>query len=195
MYNRRSGKGRIVTCASLFLGFSLLVTACSGGGEEPSDSSTGSDTASSSDSQKGQGNDSGAVDTDEVVAEIGGSDGVSVAVHSVVRDEGGFVTVNATLQNDGEDVFDPVRLRSDEVSIKSQSDISGVSLVDKEGKKRYMVLRDTDGQCLCTTDIPLIQSGDSRPIFAQFPAPPSSVTEVEFQIPTMTPATVELSEG
>ncbi|WP_257573799.1 hypothetical protein [Streptomyces sp. JJ66] len=105
------------------------------------------------------------------------------------------MTIEATLHNDGSKPYDPVRLRSQETSIKSKSDISGATLVDQQGKKRYLVLRDTDGQCLCTTSISLTAPGDTRPLFAQFPAPPSSVVEVEFQLPTMTAVALELTEG
>ncbi|WP_236073003.1 hypothetical protein [Streptomyces tardus] len=135
------------------------------------------------------------MDTDKLLGELKGPNGVVVSVHSALRDEGGFVTIQATLNNKSDEAFDPVRLKSQEASIKSKSDISGATLVDTQGKKRYMILRDTDGQCLCTTDIPLTKAGDSRPIFAQFPAPPKEVKKVQFQLPTMSPVGLELSEG
>ena len=54
-------------------------------------------------------------------------------------------------------------------------------------------LRDTDGLCLCTTGLSGIKPNESRPVFAQFPAPPKDVKEVDFQIPTMPSVSIELS--
>lgn len=172
----------------------LVLVACGGGGDD----SDSEDSKKSSDgkSQRSEGGDQAEdVDTGKVVGELKGPNGVVVSVHSAVRDPGGFVTIQATLENKGKESFDPVRLKSQEEAIKSKSDISGATLIDKKGKKRYMILRDTDGQCLCTTSLPLTKPGDTRPIFAQFPAPPKDSKLVEFQLPTMSPVTLELSEG
>ncbi|MCZ7433406.1 hypothetical protein O7609_17475 [Streptomyces sp. WMMC1477] len=182
-------------------GCSAVALACTlaacGGGEESAEEGRKDQPSDARKSEGTQGPDgkSKEVDTASVIGELRGPNGVLVQVHSAVRDPGGFVTVEATLKNEGSKAFDPVRLRSLENSIKSKSDISGATLVDKDAKKRYLVLRDTDGQCLCTTSISLTGSGESRPLFAQFPAPPNGVVEVEFQLPTMTPATLELTEG
>ncbi|WP_448699800.1 pilus assembly protein TadG-related protein [Streptomyces avidinii] len=71
--------------------------------------------------------------------------------------------------------------------------VAGVTLVDKVGKKRYYVLRDTDGRCLCTTGLNIIEAGQTMPFFAQFPAPPTSTVEVDLSLPTFATATVKLS--
>ena len=68
-------------------------------------------------------------------------------------------------------------------------------LVDEAGKKRYYVLRDTDGKCLCTMKLLDIQPDETRPFFAQFPSPPETTTAVEFELPTMPPAKISISEG
>lgn len=44
--------------------------------------------------------------------------------------------------------------------------------MDSKGKKRYYVLRDTDGRPLTTTNFPALKAGESLPVFMQFPAPP-----------------------
>lgn len=71
--------------------------------------------------------------------------------------------------------------------------MAGATLTDKAGKKRYYVLRDTESRCLCTVGITRIGAGETIPFFAQFPAPPASSTEVEFNLPTFATATVKLS--
>ncbi|MFI5827177.1 hypothetical protein ACIA6C_07950 [Streptomyces sp. NPDC051578] len=38
-----------------------------------------------------------------------------------------------------------------------------------------------------------IEGGQTVPFFAQFPAPPSTTTEVDFNLPTFATATVKIS--
>lgn len=71
--------------------------------------------------------------------------------------------------------------------------VAGASLIDQAGKKRYLVLRDTDGRCLCTQFVSGIAAGKEASFFAQFPATPVETTEVDFQIPTMPTATIKIS--
>ncbi|WP_247487468.1 hypothetical protein [Streptomyces sp. XM4193] len=176
------------------MAFSL--TACGGG----SDDSSSDDGKDSSQTDGGKGDDAGdgpanEVDTSKVIGELKGSNDMSVKLHSAVRDEGGFVTVTGTLTNDGSKTFSYNVWSSAETSVRSKSSISGATLVDTKNKKRYMILRDTDGECLCTTGLTGIKAKESRAIHAQFPAPSKDVKEVQFQLPSMTPATIKLSEG
>ncbi|MEV4439242.1 hypothetical protein AB0K09_09495 [Streptomyces sp. NPDC049577] len=129
----------------------------------------------------------------EPIGEIKGPDGIVVTLTSAVRVSGGFVTVSGAVANHGSKPYTPLTWRSKETELKSQSSVSGASLVDQAGKKRYLVLRDTDGECLCTTGLVNIRPGESRPVFAQFPAPPSSVTDVDFQLPTMPSVRIKIS--
>ncbi|MEV4741197.1 hypothetical protein [Streptomyces sp. NPDC049555] len=128
-----------------------------------------------------------------VLGELKGPEGVVVTLTSAVRDKGGFLTVGGTVTNRGTKPYTPVAWRSKETEIKSQSSVSGASLVDPAGRKRYLVLRDTDGECLCTTGLVGIRPGESRAVYAQFPAPPAAVTEVDFQLPTMPSVRIRIS--
>jgi hypothetical protein len=80
------------------------------------------------------------------------------------------------------------RLASEEDGFqRGQDRVSGVTLTDESGGKRYYVLMDSDGNCLCTTNIAgdgFIDEGSSVDLYAKFPAPPEDVTEVSFQVPT-----------
>jgi hypothetical protein len=40
-----------------------------------------------------------------------------------------------------------------------------------------------------------VNEGETAQWFAQFPAPPEGTTSVDFQVGSMPPATIELSEG
>src|ERR1044072_5008249 len=126
----------------------LAVAGCGsgdGGGKEPEDGSSQKSTAAKND----DGQTEPAADSKKVIGEIKGPKGIVVTIHSVVRDSGGFVTVNGTLANHGDTLFFAVNWSSKEPELSTTgSSLSGASLIDKAGKKRYLVLRDTDGQCL-----------------------------------------------
>ncbi|MFJ4844207.1 hypothetical protein [Streptomyces sp. NPDC088733] len=125
-----------------------------------------------------------------------GEKDITITLNEAVRDSGGFVTVRGTLTNNGTSIFNATSWVGQEIAVqKSGASVAGAVIVDEAGKKRYYVLRDTEGKCLCTMGLNLIKPGETRPIFAQFPAPPATTTEVEFQLPTMPPAKITLSEG
>ncbi|MFD3777006.1 hypothetical protein [Streptomyces sp. NPDC058612] len=129
----------------------------------------------------------------QVLAKVNGEAGVVLSVHAVAREAGGFVTVSGQIENTGDKPFaNTAAWRGTELKTSGVS-VAGVTLVDKVGKKRYYVLRDTDGRCLCTTGVVIIEAGQSVPFFAQFPAPPATTSEIEFNFPTFTPATLKIS--
>lgn len=129
----------------------------------------------------------------EVLASTNGDPGIVLTINSVARDAGGFVTVSGQIKNGSNGVFTKVTAWRGDEKDASGTSVAGATLVDKVGKKRYYVLRDTDSRCLCTTGITRIDPGASIPFFAQFPAPPASTTEVDFNLPTFATATVKIS--
>ncbi|MGW9086602.1 hypothetical protein [Streptomyces yangpuensis] len=129
----------------------------------------------------------------EVIATLTGQAGMALEINSVRRDPGGFLTVSGQLKNTGSQSYkDTVAWRGIELKGTGES-VAGATLVDKAGKKRYYVLRDTESRCLCTTGVSSVDAGQVIPFFAQFPAPPSSTSEVEFSLPTFATATVKIS--
>ncbi|GAA0392027.1 hypothetical protein [Streptomyces luteireticuli] len=176
---------RRIAAMALMVPLAAAAAGCGGGddgGKDGGGAGSSKPVADSEDSRPGG-----------VLGELKGPNGVVVTIGSAVRDGGGFVTVQGSVTNRGKAVFDALEWRSKETGVKSRSAISGASLVDDRSKKRYLVLRDTDGECLCTTGLTNIKPGESRPVFAQFPAPPSEVTAVDFQLPTMPTVRIRLS--
>ncbi|TVL93899.1 hypothetical protein [Streptomyces sp. SAJ15] len=173
----------------------LALTGCGGGGDEEGDGKGGKQGAESKRPSRLAETDGGEAVSDgtESIGELKGPNGVTVTLASATRDSGGFVTVQGTVTNRGTKPFDALMWRSKETELRSPTSVSGASLVDQAGKKRYLVLRDTDGQCLCTTGLMNIKPNESRPIFAQFPAPPDDVSTVDFQLPTMPSVSIEIS--
>jgi hypothetical protein len=172
-------------------GLALGVAGCGGGGgddKKPETSASASkDEGSNPSAQEGQ--------ADEPLAELRGSGGLLLQITSAQRDAGGFVTVNGTLKNDGaKSVVVPAALSGNETEIvRNGRSLGGATLVDSKGKKRYYVLRDTDGRPLTTTGFSTIRTGDSLSVFMQFPAPPADATEVAFQLPTFASGTIQIS--
>ncbi|MFI9342508.1 hypothetical protein ACIG0D_14700 [Streptomyces sp. NPDC052773] len=182
---------RGMAALSVVAGLALGVAGCGGGDgddKKPENSASASRTGGSQPSaQEGQ---------DEApLAELKGSNGLLLQITSAERDSGGFVTVNGDLKNDGaKSVAIPASLSGNETEIiRNGRSLGGATLVDSQGKKRYYVLRDTDGRPLTTTGLSTIRSGESVAVFMQFPAPPSDTTEVTFQLPTFASATISIS--
>ncbi|CAL9464090.1 hypothetical protein [Streptomyces sp. NPDC090994] len=169
----------------------LGVTGCGGGsGEEESPDASASaskDTGPAPSTQDGK--------AEAPLAEVRGSNGLLLRITSAERDAGGFVTVNADLKNDGDkSVTVPSALSGNETEItRNGRSLGGATLVDSKSKKRYYVLRDTDGRPLTTTGFTTLKAGDTLAVFMQFPAPPADTTEVTFQLPTFASATLSIS--
>ncbi|MGW6685999.1 hypothetical protein [Streptomyces sp. NPDC054961] len=129
----------------------------------------------------------------QILATVNGEGGMILTIGKAARDAGGFLTIEGQLKNTGTTPYaNTAPWRGNELNASGVS-VAGVTLVDKVGKKRYYVLRDTDGRCLCTTGLNIIEAGQTMPFFAQFPAPPASTTDVDFSLPTFATATVKLS--
>lgn len=172
-------------------GLAVGVAGCGGGGsgdEKPGSSASATKNGGSDPSaQEGQ--------SAAPLAELRGSNGLLLQITSAERDSGGFVTVNGFLKNDGANTIAvPSALSGNETEIvRNGTSLGGATLVDSKGKKRYYVLRDTDGRPLTTTGFSTIKAGDSLAVFMQFPAPPADTTEVTFQLPTFATATITIS--
>ncbi|MFB8759847.1 hypothetical protein [Streptomyces nigra] len=189
---RFSAKGRrALVAAALAAGLAVGASGCGGGGDED-----GKPKASASASQK---DDSGPSpqegESDTPLTEMKGQDGLLLQITSAVRDTGGFLTLNGTLKNDGgKSVTVPSQVRGNETEIvRHGRSLGGATLVDSKSKKRYYVLRDTDGRPLTTTGFSILKSGESLAVFMQFPAPPADTAEVVFQLPTFASATIQIS--
>ncbi|MFI1562620.1 hypothetical protein ACH4ZX_06025 [Streptomyces sp. NPDC020490] len=180
---------RRVVALTVAAGLALGVAGCGGGSDDKKPEASAS-------ASKGGGSDPNPQEgTDEPLAELKGESGLILKITSATRDSGGFITVNGEVKNDGSEATRiPIRTQGDETEIiRHGSSLGGATLVDSSTKKRYYVLRDTDGRPLTTTDMPRIKAGDSIPVFMQFPAPPSSTAEVTFQLPTFASATIKIS--
>ncbi|QKW29183.1 hypothetical protein HUT11_26030 [Streptomyces seoulensis] len=172
-------------------GLAAGMAGCGGGGGDDKKPDTQASASKSSGSepsaQEGQ--------PETPLAELRGPNGLLLQITSAQRDSGGFVTVNGQFKNDGsQSAVIPSELRGDETEIlKHGTSLGGATLVDSQGKKRYYVLRDTEGRPLTTTGLTTIEAGQTIPVFMQFPSPPTNVTDVTLQLPTFSSGTIKIS--
>ncbi|MEU6401478.1 hypothetical protein [Streptomyces sp. NPDC046985] len=182
---------RGLVALTMMAGLALGATGCGGSGDdkkpEASASAPKGSGGSQPSAQEGQ--------SQTPLVELRGSDGLLLQVASAQRDSGGFVTVNGTLKNDGANTVPiPAQVSGDETEIiRHGISLGGATLVDSHGKKRYYVLRDTEGRPLTTTGLGTVDAGQTIPVFMQFPSPPTDVTDVTLQLPTFSSGTIKIS--
>ncbi|GAA3855261.1 hypothetical protein GCM10023084_06620 [Streptomyces lacrimifluminis] len=195
-FRRTMKSRRAVTAVAIATGLLVTVAGCGGGDGDKTDKNASSSAPSRTDGGKTEETESQPPAAEPALAEVKNGD-ITLAVTSAVRDQGGFVTVNGTVTNSGGDFWVAADWRGDERELsKNGASLAGAALVDSKAKKKYLVLRDTDGRCLCTKfEGGGVDTGQTTDWFAQFPAPPEDSTQVNLQVGTMPPASIEISEG
>ncbi len=69
---------------------------------------------------------------------------------------------------------------------QDSSTVDGVSLIDNQNRKRYLVARDSEGFCVCDGELSskFVEVGAPTVLSATFGAPPSDVEAVDVVIPS-----------
>ncbi|MFE2595200.1 hypothetical protein ACWCOZ_04795 [Streptomyces sp. NPDC001840] len=173
---------------------SVSLSACGGGDGGTKEGASSSSSAPGDDKPKEE-NGPTVPDTSKTLVTIDGANGFQFLIHSAERDGGGFLTVNGTIKNvSGKRQAPRIAWSGQETQVqRTGRSLAGITLVDRAEKKRYYVLRDTEGYPLTTTGIDAFDDGESVTFFAQFPAPPDATSQVDIQIPGATSATIEIS--
>ena len=203
----RDSKSRLILIV-LALGIVLvvIVAGCGGGSDDGGDDPGTADGASSGRSDKGDGDSNGDGDGDQdtdgegdpagepqILAQVTGEADITLTVVRASREEGGFLTVEGTLHNGGSK-WRANAWRGPETELADNGfSMAGATITAKSEGKKYLILRDTAGRCLCTIFDLHIESGETVNWFAQFPAPDPATTEVDFQIGQLPPATFEIN--
>ncbi|MCT2592005.1 hypothetical protein LHJ74_19215 [Streptomyces sp. N2-109] len=197
---RRTMKARrTVTAVAITTGLALAAVGCSGGGDDdkPESESSSGETQPDGDKNGDGGGGSDESGGDQVLAEVKGGQDITLTIKSATRDDGDFVTVSGTVKNGSGKLWLNFAWSGEESELraKNEASMAGANLIDKSGRKRYFILRDTDGRCLCTVFKGGVQAGESTTWYTQFPAPPEGNNKVDFQIAEMPPASITISEG
>lgn len=107
--------------------------------------------------------------------------GIRVDISELKRTSGGTLTLKFAVVNDTtqDHSFDLVPL---------VAHVSGISLLDLQNKKKYLVMTDSEGRCVCSGfDGLTLKPGDHSTFWAKFQAPPEQVTKITVQMPGMPP--------
>jgi hypothetical protein len=114
---------------------------------------------------------------------------VRVDVTQLKRDSGGTVTLRFAVVNSSSDTTanNDNRWLADPSVSGEYWTVSGVHLIDPVNKKKYFVVRDTDGACVCSREIDRIGPGKKMNFWAKFPAPPPDVQRVTVVVPHFAP--------
>jgi len=122
--------------------------------------------------------------TKPIATSDGESPGTRVEVQELKRSSGGTVTLKFTVINDSN-----AEISSNYLFIGpgEANTVGGVTLVDPVSKKKYLVIRDTEGHCMCSVDIANFKAKTSTNLWAKFPAPPADVKKVSVIIPHVIP--------
>lgn len=111
----------------------------------------------------------------------GQTDGTKIVVREVKRDAASTVTLRFQLVNDGATEFKPYGVLGEYFTLDK------IALIDGANKKKYLVVKDTDGKCLCSELTGNIAKGSKVNLWAKFPAPPPEVKTITVVVPNFEP--------
>ena len=114
---------------------------------------------------------------------------VKVEVTELKRTSGDTLTLKFTMINDSSEAmsFGYDFGESGKYGTIDVSSIGGVNLVDAAGKKKYLVLRDSAGLCVCSRGLKDVEPGTRANLYAKFPAPPEGVEKITVEVPHFIP--------
>lgn len=124
-------------------------------------------------------------DSNALTAE-GDQDGVQLVIKSLVRNEGDTVTLRFQIANNSNSQFNQACEFRDSAANDECGVLSGVYLIDQSNKKKYLVVRDSDGKCICAS-VKKIDKGNSQNLWATFQAPPAETQKETVVVPAFPP--------
>ena len=108
--------------------------------------------------------------------------GSRVDVQDLKRVSGGTVMLRFTMINDGDQTlkfgYDFAQQGTNDFA-----NIGGVHLIDPAGKKKYLVVRDSQNACDCSRNLKDLAAKSRVNLWARFPAPPDNVEKIVVVVP------------
>jgi hypothetical protein len=121
-----------------------------------------------------------------------------VFIITELRRSGPTVVLNATVSLAGDSPRDSIQVSStfsdgqfqelEDSDANEEGDVfDGVALIDPEGRKKYLVARESTGRCVCSNDLSAAFVQEDAPISLQatLAAPPEEVTTVDVVVPNV----------
>lgn len=122
----------------------------------------------------------------EVLSAEGQNPDVRVELRDLKRGDDGTVTLRLRLVNESGEDFAASCLMREEGQNDSCGVFSGAYLLDAANQKKYLVVRDSQGACICSS-LDTVADGKRMNVWATYPAPPPEVTEVSVIVPLFEP--------
>jgi hypothetical protein len=113
--------------------------------------------------------------------------GQQVEVLDLKADGAGMVTLTLRITNNSDRPLALNCALRDTTRNGDCKDVSAISLIDPVNKKRYLVVQDTNGICLCTTTLADVPAKSAATVWAKFAAPPDTVKTVSAIVPLFLP--------
>ena len=116
----------------------------------------------------------------------GAKPGSRVEVQELKRVSGGTVMLRFTMINDADTSLN-VGYDFGAGSTGDVSTVAGVHLIEPVGKKKYLVVRDTENKCDCSRGVRDVAAKSRANLWARFPAPPDNVEKITVIVPHFSP--------
>jgi len=116
----------------------------------------------------------------------GETPGARVEVQELKRVSGGTVMLRFTMINDGDKTLN-VGYDFGAGSTSDYGTVAGVHLIEPVGKKKYLVVRDSESKCDCSRGVKDVAAKSRANLWARFPAPPDNVEKIGVVIPHFSP--------
>lgn len=113
--------------------------------------------------------------------------GVTLAVQELKRTSGGTVSLKFSITNGSTETLDYGYNFGDKDRTPDYGSLGGIVLIDEANKKKYFVVRDSEGECVCSRGLKDQQAGETRNLWARFPAPPDDVQRISVVVPHFSP--------
>lgn len=114
--------------------------------------------------------------------------GARVEIIELKRSSGDTVSLKFVLINDSDGKFDfGSHYLGDGAVYSDYRSVGGVHLVDPAGKKKYLVVRDSESKCVCSTELATLEPKTRTNLWAKFPAPPVETQQVSIVVPHFSP--------
>lgn len=117
----------------------------------------------------------------------GEQSGVTLSVQELKRTSGGTVSLRFSITNASSESLDYGYNFGEKDRTNDYASVGGVVLIDETNKKKYFVVRDSEGQCVCSRGLKDQKGGETRSLWARFPAPPDDVQKISVVVPRFSP--------
>jgi hypothetical protein len=112
--------------------------------------------------------------------------GSRVEIQEFKRASGGTVMLRFALINDADQTLN-VGYDFGSGSTTDIGTVGGVHLIEPVGKKKYLVIRDSENKCDCSRGVKDVAAKSRVNLWARFPAPPDNVEKIGVVIPHFSP--------